>query len=194
MKSNITFGIWKNLADAEMEPVRKKKKTNNNTRFILYSDKEIEEKRKSNKNRNTTKSEERANSAFQKFLSQCGKTDLEYWLYDEEELDSMLSKFWFGAQKDADSEEDTDTEDPKKTNLMYSANTMKNFRYALNRILKNKGHLYDIMSKATLSFKHSQQAFLDSQKELKELGKAEIKSAPEITEDGKKLALRRKFQ
>ena len=68
---------------------------------------------------------------------------------------------------------------------MYSANTMKNFWYALNRILKFKGHEYDIMNKHSLSFKKSQQAFLDSQKELKALGKAEVHSAPEITEEGK---------
>ena len=123
-----------------------------------------------------------------KVLLQYGKSDLHYWNYDEEELDSMLAKFWFGARKDPDTDEETDTEDPKKMNLMYSTNTMKNFRYIINRILKTKGHLYDIMSKATLSFKWSQQAFIDSQKELKALGKAEIKSAPEITEDGNLLA------
>ena len=40
------------------------------------------------------------------------------------------------------------------------------------------------MEKNTLSFKRSQQAFTDSQKELKELGKAEIHSAPEIKQEG----------
>ena len=64
---------------------------------------------------------------------------------------------------------------------------MKNFRYALNRILKNKGHLYDIISPASLSFKRSQKAFIASQKELKELGKGHIHSAPEIKENGEPL-------
>ena len=59
---------------------------------------------------------------------------------------------------------------------MYSANTMQSFRYALNQILKFKGHEYD----NTTSL-----AFLDSQKELKVIGKAEVYSAPEISEDGK---------
>ena len=68
---------------------------------------------------------------------------------------------------------------------MYSANTMKSFRYSLNRILRSKGHEYDIMHKNSLSFKHSQQAFMDSQKELKALGKAQMHSAPEINKEGK---------
>ena len=140
---------------------------NNNARFVLYSDKEVEDKIQANKNRNTTKSEECANSAFQKFLSQYGKDNLEYWFYDEEELDSMLAKFWFGSRKDTDLDAESNTDNPKKMNLMSSANAMKHFRYALNRILKTKGHLYDIMSNSTLSFRKSQQAFADSQKELK---------------------------
>ena len=45
------------------------------------------------------------------------------------------------------------------------------------------------MNKNPLSFKHSQQAFIDSQKELKALGKAEIKSVPEITEEGKPILI-----
>ena len=70
---------------------------------------------------------------------------------------------------------------------MYTANTMKNFCYSLNRILKRKGHLYDIIHKNTASFKKSQQAFLDSQKELKSLGKGVINLTPEISEDGKQV-------
>ena len=50
--------------------------------------------------------------------------------------------------------------------------------------LKFKGHEYDITNKNSLSFKKSQLAFLDSQKELKVLVKAEVHSAPEISEDG----------
>ena len=73
------------------------------------------------------------------------------------------------------------TEDSPKKSLMYSANTMKNFHYALTWILKNKGHLY-IISTASLSFKRSQKVFMASQKELKEVRKAQIHSALEITE------------
>ena len=109
---------------------------------------------------------------------------MRYWLYTEDKLDIMLEKFWFGACKDPDSDYESDPEDTEKKSLMYSANTMKNFRYTLNRILKNKGHLYDIVNPSSLSFRRSQKAFQASQKELKELGKAQVHSAPEIIEDG----------
>ena len=166
-----------------MEPQRKKQKVNN-SQFVLLSEEELRSKHEASKNRNTTNCEKRANSAFQKFLAQAGKEDLRYWLYEEDELDIMLEKFWFGAHKDPDSDYENDPEDTQKQDLMYSANTMKNYRYALNRILKNKGHLYDIINPSSLSFRRSQKAFKASQKELKELGKAQVHSAPEITEDG----------
>ena len=67
---------------------------------------------------------------------------------------------------------------------MYKANSLRNFRYSLNRILRTKGHLYDITSKKTTSFQKSQQAFIDAIKELKENGKADVDSYPEIEEQG----------
>ena len=163
-----------------MQPAQKKQ------RFVLYSEEELQNKHEASRNYNTTKCEDRANAAFQKFLQQGGKTDMEYWLYKEDELDLMLEKFWFGARKDPGDDYQSDSEDVQKVGLMHSANTMRNFRYALNRILKNKGHLYDIISPSSLSFKRSQKAFNASQKELKELGKAAVTSAPEITEDGER--------
>ena len=66
-----------------MDSLRKKQKLQNKLRFVLYSDTEIASKHEASKNKNTTNSENRANSAFQKFLAQAGKTDLEYWFYDE---------------------------------------------------------------------------------------------------------------
>ena len=80
--------------------------------------------------------------------------------------------------------DDEEDNDPQMKNRMYSANTLKNFRYGLNRILKSKGHLYDIIHKKTTSFIGSQKAFADALKELKAEGKAEIKSYPEIDEEG----------
>ena len=162
-----------------MEPKWKKLKQTK-SKFIVYTDEEIKAKQDAGKNKNTTKTKERADRAFRRFLSECGETDLDYWNYQEPDLDSYLSKFWFGARKDPDDDYKSDSDDPDKKELMYSANTIKNFQYALNRILKFKGHEYDIMNKHSLSFKKSQQAFLDSQKELKALGKAEVHSAPEI--------------
>ena len=50
-----------------------------------------------------------------------------------------------------------------------------------------------IMHKSSLSFKKSQQAIKDSQKELKSLGKAEIKSTPEIAEQGQTVCIQYQF-
>ena len=167
-----------------MEPAKKKLKQSK-SRFIIYSEEEIKQKNDAAKNINTSQSEERANNAFQKFLRECGRDDVKYWLYDEEDLDNMLSKFWFGARKDADDNYESDPEDNQRQGLMYSANTMRNFRYSINRILKSKGHNYDIIRPNSLSFQQSQRAFNASQKELKELGKAQVHSAIEINETGR---------
>ena len=168
-----------------MEP--QKKKFKGNCKNIVYTDEQIKAKQDGQKNKNTIKTEERANRAFRRFLHDCGEVDLDYWNYDEPELDNYLSKFWFGARKSPDSDYESDQDDLEKTQLRYTANTMRNFRYSLNRILKGKGHQYDIIHENSLSFNKSQRAFLDSQKELKSLGKGEIKSAAEITEEGEYL-------
>ena len=182
----ITFinDVWGQLNKRRMEPPHKKVKPNEKPHFVLYSDEELQRKHDASKNINTTRSEERANSVFQKFLQQAGKKDLNYWYYDEPELDQMLEKFWFGARKDINLDTYNEAGDCETEDSFYSANTMKNIRYSLNRILKNKGHLYDIINTSNMSFKHSQKAFFTSQKDLKERGKGQIYSAPEITETG----------
>ena len=81
-------------------------------RFVILNDDELEQKAKQSKNKNTERSEKRANTAFTKFLEACGLKDdeLEYWKFSPEDLDTHLAKFWFGARKDsADfSDEDDD--------------------------------------------------------------------------------------
>ena len=109
-----------------MEPQKKKTKVERN-QFVVYSDDQMKEKHEAGHNKNTTKTEERANRAFQKFLRQCGETNVDYWYYKEPELDCYLSKFWFGARKDPDSDYESDNDDPERTNLMYSVNTMRSF-------------------------------------------------------------------
>ena len=159
-------------------------------RFVILDDEELENKSKQCKNKNTERSEKRANAAFTKFLEACdvGTDRLDYWNFSAEELDTYLAKFWFGARKDTtnfnDNEDDFE-EDPNLKEQCYSANTLKNFRYALNRIIKDKGNLPDLIDKSSIVFKKSQKAFVDAVKELKAQGKAEIKSKHEITEEGK---------
>ena len=149
-------------------------------------DEQLELKTKLSKNDNTEKSERRAHSAFTKFLIAMNvpEDQVDYWNYTEPELDNYLAKFWFGARKDTDTDDDDSQQDPEMKQRMYKANSLKNFRYGLNRVLKSKGHLYDITDKKTASFVKSQQAFSDAIKELKAEGKAQVDSYPEILEEG----------
>ena len=162
-------------------------------RFVILDDEELAKKSKQCKNKNTERSEKRAHTAFTKFIEACGLTgdDLNYWTLEPEQLDSYLAKFWFGARKDtaeiSDDDADDFQDDPKMKERYYSANTLKNFRYALNRIVKDKGNMPDLIDKASTVFKKSQKAFQDAVKELKKEGKAEIKSKHEITDAGNDL-------
>ena len=64
---------------------------------------------------------------YLEFLTECGKNQLDYCNYVKSELDNYLANFWFGACKDPDSDYETDSDDPEKKSLMYSANTMRSF-------------------------------------------------------------------
>ena len=157
-------------------------------RFLILDDSELEAKTKKQKNANTEKCERRAKKVFTNFLMAYGKGDDEcdFWNYDEGILDIFLAKFWFGARKDL-CEESQEFEDNDKKDRFYSANTLKNFRYGLNRILKKEGRQFDITDKKNPSFQKSQAAFSDAIKELKKEGKAEVKSKEEIVELGEKM-------
>ena len=170
--------------------MEKSKKINKHTfsdiqRHVVYDEDEISLKKKKSENKNTVKSEERANHAFQRFLTQCNVESTEYWFYTEPELDSYLAKFYLGARKFASDTDPSFDEDPDQKSRKYSANSLKNFCYALYRILKQKGHLYDIISENGISFKKSNEAYKVAMKEVKDEGKAEVKSHPEILEEGK---------
>ena len=151
---------------------------------VVYNDEEISMKKKKSENQNTVKSEERGDRAFQRFLTQCNADSTEYWLYTEPELDSYLAKFYLGAREFPNDDDPSFQEDPEQKSRKYSGNSLKNFCYALNRILKSKGHLYDIISKDGTSFKKCNQAYKVAMQELKDEGRAEVKSHPEIKEDG----------
>ena len=170
------------MAESENKGLKQKKGIDD--QYVVFSDDELLKKIRMAKNLNTEKSEKKADRAFTRFLKQTGCTDLKYWFFEEPELDKHLAKFWLGVRK-YDNEDDSEDEehDKEKTDKLYSANTLQSFRYALNHILKQKGHLYDITTKGT-SFVKSNEAFKVALKELKEQGKAEVHSHPEICEEG----------
>ena len=88
------------------------------------------------------------------------------------------------TKDDSDSDE-SDNEGPDKKQNKYSANTLRNFCYALNPILRSKGHLFNITEKGT-SFMKSNDTFKVAIKDLKKEGKAEFKSYPEISKEDSK--------
>ena len=157
-------------------------------RFLVLSDDDLDIRTKKNKNENTLKAERKADKAFTNFLIAMGvpetDVDLAYWNYTEPELDKYLAKFWFSARKSTIDTTANSEEDPDKKQQLYKANTLRNFQYSINRILKTKGHLYDITDKKTTSFTKSQRAFNDAIKELKAEGKGDVDSYPEIIEEG----------
>ena len=157
--------------------------------FLLINDEEFQAKTKKLKNDNTEKSKQRAHRAFTNFLIAMGvkQEDTDYWNYTNPELDMYLAKVWFGARKEtSETKGPGDAEhDDNLSDTMYKANSLRNFKYGLNRILRAKGHLYDITNKQTASFQKSQQAFLHAMKELKEQGKANVDSYTEITKEGR---------
>ena len=158
-------------------------------RFLIIDDDKLAVKSKQAKNENTEKAEKRADKAFTNFLLTMGVSDdkTNYWNYEEPQLDGYLAKFWFGAHKlsPEDSQDSEEIIDPQMKDRMYKATSLRTFRYGLNQILKQCGHLYDISDKSTASFTKLQQTFNDAIKELKSEGKADIDSYPEIEEDSK---------
>ena len=130
--------------------------TNMSKRFLVLTDEDLDDKTKKSQNDNTLKCEQRADKAFRNFLvaNGCDQNELDYWNFTEPTLDKYLSKFRFSARKSnfTDDEESTHDEDPELRQQFYKVNSLKNFRYSLNQILKMKGHLYDITDKYTASF------------------------------------------
>ena len=116
-----------------------------------------------------------------------GCTNTDYWYFEEPELDNYLAKFWLCVWKEEDSDSDeSDIEQQNKKDNKYSANSLRNFPYALNRILRTKGHLYNITeTEKGTSFLKCNEAFKVAIRELKSEGNAEVKSYSEINEDGK---------
>ena len=142
--------------------------------FKFLSDQELALKRRQMENQHTLNAERNADAAFKEFLKESGCETIEYHLLEELELSKWLSKFWFAARMKPKSEE-YDGE-------LYSVSTLRSFRYVINRILKKKGHDYDITKSP--NFKTCMDAFNDAVKEMKENGKGHVNSADEIMEEG----------
>ena len=148
----------------------KKKKLEAKDRFKTLSEDELLQIKTKIKNPNIEKANKKAEHTFVEYLST--RPDIEntfFWLYKPEKLDSILAKFGFEVKM-------TDGEN-------YRVSSLKHLMYGLNRVLKKKGHEYDIMK--STQFMKSQEAFQQAIVNLKQMGYRYVVPYKEIKPKGK---------
>ena len=123
-----------------------------------------------NVNKNTDKSEKKVNKILVSYLKQIKKNE-NYAEYSVEELDDMLAIFWFAVSPQ------------KEGSDHYSVSSLHHIRYAIKRLLQNKGKTYDITTDPR--FAHSQKMFKEACKELKRKGYGHVKHTDDILPTGK---------
>ena len=135
----------------------------------------LQEKHRKLQKKNTVKGELSAQRTFGQYLIACRCNDVKFWDFEPEYLDRKLSTFWFAARQD---KVDPATGDYKK----YKVQSLKSLCYGLNRLIKEKGKMYDIITDP--QFIKSQIAFSDACKELKEEGLGFIDPTKDILPTG----------
>ena len=111
----------------------------------------------------------------------------QYWYYPDDELDKILATFWFAVKTQRPAlEEQAKEEAIRKGNdphpERYTIASLRNLRNGLSRCLASHGKNIDLTTDE--KFRHSQNAFKDACKELKQLGKGIVVCYPEITHGG----------
>ena len=148
----------------------KRKNKEEAERFRPVGDDDIDEILELNCNKNTARSEKKVDKILISYLKQ-KKKDINYIDYSTEELDEMLSVFWFAAS-------------PKKEGSdHYSVSSLHHIRYALKRILMNHGREFDIT--VDPRFSKSQRLFKEACKELKRKGYGHVKHIDAIIPSGR---------
>ena len=144
-------------------------------RFDVVKDKILEEKHIKVQKKNTKKNDRAAERQFCEYLSlqECDNT--RFWEFTKEDLDHYLSLFWFATRQN---KIDEATQECKK----YKVQTIKTMQYTLNRVLREHGNAFDIITDS--GFRKSQTAFTDYCKELKEEGYGYVKPTDEILPEG----------
>lgn len=141
-------------------------------RFQLFDDEELQAFQKDLEVKNTIKNEKKVTKCFQEFLEASGEENLDFWTYEDQKLDALLGKFYFGART--------------REGELYSLGTMNTFRYALQRVLSKKDRDVNILkrSETNKTFHDSIRKFDDVKVMLKREHKAVVKPTPEITPTG----------
>ena len=116
----------------------------------------------------------------------------EYWCYPDEELDGILSHFWFEVRTQKPPLSAEEKEQAKLNNAdvypeRYTISSLRNLRNGLTRCLEEHSRKIDLTTDT--KFRECQKCFQDTCKELKKIGKGQVKSYPEIEHAGMTLFL-----
>ena len=151
-------------------------------RFEHFTEEQIKKKRQSTVPKATLKSNDKWERAFRSYLQEKGLESTEYWYYPEDELDDILSHFWFEAhtQRPLLSNEEKHQAIPNPDR--YTIASLRNMRNGLLRCLVEHGKNIDLTTDDNI--RKSQWAFKDACKELKHIGKGTVNSYPEIEHSG----------
>ena len=157
-------------------------------RFENFTDEEIKQKRHATIPKATIKNNEQWNRTFRNYLEEINAHSTEYWYYPDEELDQVLSRFWFAVHTQRDPLNESEKKEAMKNNSdihpeQYTIASLHNLRNGLSRCLSEHGKNIDLTTDP--KFRESQRAFKDACKELKQIGKENVTSYPEITHAGK---------
>lgn len=147
-----------------------KRSANGTNHFVEVTDDQVKKIRKDQENKNTTKADKKAEKIFTAYVA--SKRDLadnvEFWTWDEETINKVLSKFWFELRaQDGDH---------------YRVSTMKHIFYGINRVFANHGYKKHLVKDP--AFNDAQQAFHDCCSQLKKMGLGYVESYKEITPEG----------
>ncbi len=145
-------------------------------RFAAHTDDEIKKKQCLLTPKNTRKCNDKAERAFQAYLTEVGEPKRILEL-EVDELDKHLKGFWFSLRKIPKEE------DGENAGLHYKASSLDNMRYSLKRFFQENGKKFDI-TKDT-EFSDSRGAFKSAMTELKEMGLGSTAHHKEITQEGK---------
>lgn len=150
----------------------KKKKAKPNKRFANLTESDIDKVKEDNKKANTIRADKKCEKAFIEYLQAKGFQNLEYWNYSTEDLNNILSKFWFEIRN--------------QEGEMYRVSTLKHYRYSLNRCLQRRGLETDLVHSPCYTPSHK--AFRDACSQLKKAGLCYVESYPEICPTGQYLS------
>ena len=133
-------------------------------RHKQYSEEDLKRKKLEVTLAGTLKCDAKWNRVFHEYLREKDYANTEYWTYPEDELDTILSKFWFEVRS-TNVDENGEFEH-------YSLTSLRSLRNGLTRELGKHNRNIDLTTDPM--FKKSQMAFKDASKELKKIGKGKI--------------------